>query len=161
MSVTLKLKHVDGLRLRQQQASKVSRTENGAILSGTEWKFEHYPAERDGSPGSIDQDRHIRELDADGQKRRLGTYTAYVTAGLKNLVVELKQPKVTHIDFQNSALRNSLRIRYQILEEVKKDGKKSAFEWRDSGAPQYVPPNTWTGVFVGDKQRAIVDEMPT
>lgn len=153
MSITLKLKHLDTLRLRQQSAQKVERTENGAIVKGTEWKFD---------PDDCKQDEDQRKVGPDGKHEKLGTYTVYITAGLKNLVLELKG-KVVHVDFRNGSLRNTLRIKYQKAVEVKdkKDEKKIHTEWRDEGTPQYIPANAWTGVFVGDGQRAIVDEMPT
>ena len=149
MSITLKLQHQDNLRLRQQSAHKVERTESGTILKGTEWRFE---------PEDCKQDEDLRKIDAEGKKLKLGTYTIYITAGLKNLVIERKG-KVEHVDFRNSSLRNQMRVKYQKL--VKPDPKKTNQEWRDDGIPQYIPANTFTGVFVGDGQRAIVDEMPT
>jgi hypothetical protein len=153
MSVTLKLKHQDGTRFRQQMARKVERTENGTVLKGTEWAFEREDCQ---------QDEDARKVDSDGKKLKLGTYTIYVTAGLKNLVIE-KKGKVEHVDFRNSSLRNQLRVQYQKLVDAneKKGDKKPHFEWRNDGSPQYVPANTFTGVFVGDNQRAIIDEMPT
>jgi len=144
MSIKLSLKHSDGLRLRNQSATK---TDQGVI-----WKFD---------PEDCKQDEDLRHVEPDGSHTKLGTYTTYITTGLKNLVVERKG-KVDHFDFRNSALRNQLRIRYQKLVEVKtgKEGKVSK-EWRFDGQPTYIPPNTWSGVFVGDGQRAILDEMPT
>lgn len=158
MSITLKLQHVDGLRLRQQAATKVERTEAGSIIRGVDWKFE---------PKDCEQEFHQRLVGADGKKVKLDHYIVYVTAGLKNLVVE-KKGKVESYNFQNSALRNQMRVKYQKLVAVEKDGKpaktkegKPIMEWKDDGSPQYVPSNTFTGVYVGDGQRAIVDEMPT
>jgi hypothetical protein len=157
MSVTLKLKHLEGLRLRNQSAHKIARTgkegDGGTVIKGEEWKFD---------PDDCKQDEDQRKVEADGSHVKLGTYTVYITAGLKNLVVERKG-KVEHVDFKNSALRNQLRIRYQKLvdENAGKEGKKPHLIWKPEGQPQYIPANTWTGVFVGDGQRAIVDEMPT
>lgn len=153
MSVTLKLKHMEGLVLRQQMARHVDRTDSGTIIKGTEWVFEREP---------VKQDEDLRKVEADGSHVKLGTYTVYVTAGLKNMVVE-KPGKIEHVDFRNSSLRNQLRLKYQKKADVN-SGKKDAkphLEWRDEGAPQYIAPNVWTGVFVGDGQRVIVDEMPT
>ncbi len=146
MSVKLQLKHSEGLRLRNQSAIK---NESGKDLI---WKFDTEDCK---------QDEDLRRVEADGSHTKLGTYTTYITAGLKNLVVE-RNGKVEHIDFRNSSLRNQLRIRYQKAVEIKnhKDSK-AHIEWRFDGQPTYIPANTWTGVFVGDKQRAIVDEMPT
>jgi hypothetical protein len=56
-----------------------------------------------------------------------------------------------------------MRIKYQTLEKTgrkTKDGKE-VHEWKDSGQPQYIPPNTFGGAFVGDNQRAILEECPT
>lgn len=153
MSVTLKLKYLEGLRLRNQSAHKLDRTVDGAIVKGEEWKFD---------PDDCKQDEDPRKVESDGSHVKLGTFTIYITAGLKNLVVE-KKGKVEHVDFRNAALRNQLRVKYQKLVDVNagKEGKKPHLEWRTEGQPQYIPANTWTGVFVGDGQRAIVDEMPT
>lgn len=156
MSIKLSLKHLEGLRLRQQAASKVEPKEGEKPTNELVWRFEHDDCKQDEDP---------RRLEADGSHVKLGTYTVYITANLKNLVVELKG-KVIPVDFRNSALRNQIRIRYQKLVDVSKaeEGKpkpKPKLVWQNDGQPQYVPANTWTGVFVGDGQRAIVDEMPT
>jgi hypothetical protein len=47
MSVTLKLPYVEGIRLRQQMATNVSRTVDGAVIGGKEWKFESKDVERE------------------------------------------------------------------------------------------------------------------
>jgi hypothetical protein len=150
MSITLKLNHVEGLNLRQQAAHKVVRTEDGHVVGGVDWKFE---PPTDVEAGSLARDTHIRELDSKGRPKKLDTYTVYITAGLKNLVVSKKGPIVS-VDFRNSSLRNQMRIKLQKLDPKSK-------QWKDDGAPQYVPPNSPWGVFVGDGQRAILDEMPT
>ena len=149
MSITLKLNHVDGLNLRQQMANKVERTEGNQVVRGTEWKLE--PA-IDPVTG-LDQDRDIRKIGVDGKKEKLGTYTVHITAGLKNLIVSKKGPIVS-VDFRNSSLRNQMRIKMQKFDT--KDKK-----WKDDGSAQYIPPNSPYGVYVGDGQRAILDEMPT
>lgn len=149
MSIKLSLKHSEGLRLRNQSAIKVEK--DGKPTNEVVWKFD---------PEDCKQDEDLRKVEADGSHVKLGTYTSYITTGLKNLVVERKG-KVEHVDFRNSSLRNQLRIRYQKLVEVKKGDKVTGKEWRFDGQPTYIPANTWTGVFVGDGQRAILDEMPT
>ena len=159
MSITLKLKHVEGLLLRNQSAHKLDRTVDGTIVKGEEWRFD---PDVDPQHKGLKQDEDPRKVETDGSYVKLGTYTIYITAGLKNLVVE-KKGKIEHIDFRNSSLRNQIRVRYQKLVNVNagKDGKKPDMKWQNDGQPQYVPANAWTGVSVGDGQRAIVDEMPT
>jgi hypothetical protein len=172
LSIQLKLTHADGLRLRQQSATDVERVEKVPGQDGAEielkikakdWKFDKL-TDYEGRPvDEVDQDRDHRQVDLAGKKLKLGTYSIYITAGTRNLVVERKG-KVTSLDFMNRALRNQLRIKYQILKETgrkTKDGKP-IHQWEDSpGQATYVPPNTWAGAFVGDNQRAIIDEMPT
>jgi hypothetical protein len=150
MSVTLRLNHVDGLKLRQQSAHKITRTPDGQVVNGLEWKFE---PPTDPVNETLMQDEDPRRRDSQGKPTKLGTYTVYITAGLKNLVVSKKGPIVS-VDFKNSSLRNQMRTKVQKLDPKTK-------QWKDDGAPQYVPPNTAYGVFVGDNQRAILDEMPT
>lgn len=147
MSIKLTLKYSEGLRLRNQSAHV--DPESKAV----EWKFD---------PDDVKQDEDLRRVEADGTHTKLGTFTVFVTHNLKNLIVERKG-KVEHVDFRNSSLRNQIRIRYQKLvdEHAGKEGKKPHLVWRPEGQPQYIPANTWTGVFVGDGQRAVVDEMPT
>jgi hypothetical protein len=172
MSVQLKLQDSEGLRLRQQSATDVERKEkvkgqDGAevelLIKSKDWKFDKL-ADYEGKPVDfMDQDRDARLVDGAGKKMKLGTYSPYITAGTKNLVVERKG-KVKSLDFLNRAIRNTLRIKYQILKETgrkTKDGKP-IFQWEDSpGQATYVAPNEWGGAFVGDNQRAIIDEMPT
>lgn len=154
MSIMLKTKHVDGLRLRQQ--SNVGTAKDGVTTK--EWKFE---------PDECRQDEDSRLVGADGKKIKLGTYTVYLTAQVRNLVIE-KKGKLESYDLKNSALRNQMRVQYQKLVPLIKDDKpaktkegKTIMEWKNDGAPQYTPPNTVGGAFVGDGQRVIVDEMPT
>jgi hypothetical protein len=176
MSIQLKLNHEEGLRLRQQTAHKVERVEGiadksgttpGAVKSGTDWKFDKYQEDNGKTTDEVPQDRDPRRVGNDGKKIPLGTYTLHITAGMRNLVVERKG-KVSPFNFKNEAVRNQMRIRYQVLSvkkgkdgsPVQKDGKP-VHVWEDSGQPQYIPPNTFGGVYVGDNQRAILDEMPT
>lgn len=168
MSIALKLIHTDGLRLRQQTAQEVERVgvENSvAVGREKSWKFEK-AFDYEGKPildGTVDQDRDPRLVDTNGKKQKMGTYTVYITAGLKNLVVELKG-KIRSFDFKNPAIRNHIRIRYQTLKDTGRKSKegKPIVTWEDvEGAPTYIAPQTFGGAYVGDTQRAIVDEMPT
>jgi hypothetical protein len=171
MSIMLKLTHEEGLRLRQQTAHKVDRVPGiedksgatpGPVKSGTDWKFDRFQDETGRTFEEVQQDLDTRRIGNDGKKLPLGTYTIHITAGMRNLVVERKG-KVTSFNFKNPAVRNQMRIRYQTLEKTGRKTKegKEIHEWKDSGQPQYIPPNTFGGVFVGDNQRAILDEMPT
>lgn len=163
MGIRLKIQHREGLRLRQQTAQQVTRAEGNVVTAGTDWKFDKH-TDYEGRPiDELDQDRDVRLVDGSGKKVRLGTYTVHINAGTHNLVIEQKG-KVKSLDFKNEAIRNQIRIRYQELVNtgrVTKD-KKPIFEWKDqAGAPIYVAPNTWGGAFVGEGQRAVLDEMPT
>lgn len=170
MSIQLKLIHEDGIRLRQQSAHKVERVkpmvdgkpvEGGVVKSGTDWKFDKFQFPNGQMVEDCQQDEDPRRVGNDGKKLKLGTYTLHITAGTRNLVIERKG-KTQAFNFNNTALRNQMRIKYQTLEKTeRKSGGKDVYEWRDSGLPQYVSPNTPCGVFVGDNQRAIIDEMPT
>jgi hypothetical protein len=162
MSVTLKLNHEDGIRLRQQAATKVERVQTEVdghkvdtpiVSKGVDWRFEREDVQQDEDP---------RKVDTNGRKIKLGTYTVYITAGLKNLVVERKGP-VKPYNFHNNSIRNQIRIQPQKLTEVKKgkEGEKPVMGWKNDGTPTYVPANTFGGVFVGDNLRAVIDEMPT
>jgi hypothetical protein len=180
MSVTLKLNHEEGIRLRQQEVHKVEqkvprKVERKNELTGetehvtehdtvkvTEWRFRKILASDGKTTEDCQQDEDPRRVGSDGRKVQLGTYTVHVTAGMNNLVIERKG-KVAPFNFKNGAIRNQVRIKYQRLVDsgrVTKD-KKPIYEWKDDGQPQYLPPNTFGGAFVGDGQRAIVDEMPT
>lgn len=170
MSIQLKLSHEEGVRLRQQSAHKVERVktlvdgkevEGGPVKAGTDWRFDKFQFPNGQTTDECQQDEDPRRVGNDGKKLKLGTYTLHVTAGARNLVIERKG-KVAAFNFKNTALRNQMRIRYQTLEKTERQHKgKDVYEWHDSGMPQYIPPNTPCGVFVGDNQRAIVDEMPT
>lgn len=170
MSIQLKLNHEDGVRLRQQSAHKVERAANlvdgkeaggGPVKAGTDWRFDKFQFPNGQTTDECQQDEDPRRVGNDGKKLKLGTYTLHVTAGSRNLVVERKG-KTAAFNFKNTALRNPMRIKYQTLEKTdRKQNGKDVHEWRDSGQPQYIPPNTPCGVFVGDSQRAVIDEMPT
>jgi hypothetical protein len=170
MSIQLKLTHEEGIRLRQQSAHKVERVKmivdgkevaGGAVKGGTDWRFDKFQFPNGQMVEECQQDEDPRRVGPDGKKIKLGTYTIHITAGTRNLVIERKG-KVAPFNFKNTAVRNQMRVRYQTLEPTdRKKGDKVVHEWKDSGLPQYIPPNTPCGVFVGDNQRAIVDEMPT
>lgn len=162
MSIELRLTHEEGLRLRQQSAHAVTRAEGNVVTAGKDWKFDKLQ-DYEGKPvDEVDQDRDARQVDGAGKKLKLGKYTVHITAGTRNLVVERKG-KVKSLDFLNRAIRNQLRIKYQELKDTgRKVNGKAIHEWKDSAGPAlYIPPNTWGGAFVGDGQRAVIDEMPT
>lgn len=166
MAIQLKLQHEEGLRLRQQTAHKVERKGGqdggGVPVMGTDWRFDRFQNADGHSTDEVPQDRDPRRVGADGKHIPLGTYTVHVTANMRNLVVERKG-KVTPFNFKNPAIRNQMRVKYQTLEKTgrkTKDGKE-IHEWKDSGQPTFIAPNTFGGAFVGDNQRAILDEMPT
>lgn len=172
MSVTLKLTHEEGIRLRQQSAHRVEHTEERTdTLTGektkvgktsVDWRFVKRPASDGKIVEDCQQDEDPRRVDSNGRKMQLGTYTVHVTAGMNNLVIERKG-KVAPFNFKNGAIRNQVRIQYQRLVDSGRQtkDKKPVHEWKNDGAPQYLPPNTFGGAFVGDGQRAIIDEMPT
>lgn len=174
MSIQLRLQHEEGLRLRQQQASDVVRTEDRLVDGQTirgglvvpaiskEWKFVRGQDNNGHPTEDVQQDEDLRRVDSNGKKMKLGTYTVHVTAGVRNLVIE-RNGKTAAYSFKNPAVRNQVRVKYQVLEKTgrkTKDGK-DVHEWHDSGTPAYFPPNAFMGVSVGTGTRAIVDEMPT
>jgi hypothetical protein len=167
MSITLKLTHEEGVRLRQQSANKIEHKEDKenpekVTRTSTEWRFMKRIANDGKTVEECQQDEDPRRVDNNGRKLQLGTYTVHVTAGMNNLVIERKG-KVTPFNFKNNAIRNQLRVQYQRLTDTGRKTKeqKTVYEWKNDGPAQYVPPNTFSGAFVGDSQRAIVDEMPT
>ena len=164
MSVTLKLVHEEGIRLRQQSAHKTEHKDEktGASTSTVDWRFIKRQAPDGRHVEECAQDEDPRRIDANGRKLQLGTYTVHITAGANNLVVERKG-KVAPFNFKNNAIRNQVRVQYQTLVESGRKTKegKPVHEWKNDGVAKYIPPNTFDGVFVGDGQRAIVDEMPT
>lgn len=157
MSIALKFMHIDGLRLRQQSAHDVERTPDNQIVGGKEWRFDIGP---DRKPLEVEQDKDERRRDAKGMPELMGTYTAHITAGLRNLVVE-KSGKAENIQFRNGSVRNKMKVRYQKLVTIKneKTGKDSQ-KWEDAGT-QFVDANTYGGAFIGDGTRVILDEQPT
>lgn len=172
MSITLKLSHEEGIRLRQQSAHKVDHTEEHVdkltgekvktVTSAVDWRFVKRPASDGKIVEECQQDEDPRRVDSNGRKVQLGTYTLHVTANMNNLVIERKG-KVAPYNFKNGAIRNQVRVQYQRLVESGRKTKegKPVHEWKNDGAAKYIPPNTFDGVFIGDGQRAIVDEMPT
>lgn len=163
MSVTLKLQHEDGLRLRQQSAHKLEDKDltTGEPVHSVEWRFVKRPASDGKLVEDCQQDEDPRRVDGHGRKMQLGVYTLHITAGMNNLVVERKG-KVAPLNFKNPAIRNQIRIQYQkLVDSGRQKDKKPIYEWKNDGPPQYIPPNTFGGAFVGDGQRAILDEMPT
>jgi hypothetical protein len=172
MSVTLKLVHEEGIRLRQQAAHKIERTEEKtdaltgekteAVPASVEWRFVKRPASDGKLVEECQQDEDPRRVDSNGRKVQLGTYTVHITHGMNNLVIERKG-KVAPFNFKNGAIRNQVRVQYQRLVDSgrKTKDKKPVHEWKNDGAAQYIPSNTFGGAFVGDGQRAILDEMPT
>jgi hypothetical protein len=163
MSVTLKLVHEEGVRLRQQAAHKIEEKDltTGEPTQSVDWRFVKRPASDGRLVEECQQDEDSRRVDANGRKAQLGTYTVHVTAGMNNLIIERKG-KVAPFNFKNPAIRNQVRVQYQkLVDSGRKLNEKPVFEWKNDGAPQYLPPNTFGGAFVGDGQRAIVDEMPT
>lgn len=163
MSVTLKLQHEEGIRLRQQSAHKIeSKDLTGTPTQTVEWRFVKRPASDGKIVEECQQDEDPRRVDSHGRKMQLGTYTLHITAGMNNLVIERKG-KVAPYSFKNPAIRNQVRVQHQKLVESgrkTKDGKP-VHEWKNDGAAKYISPNTFDGVFVGEGQRAILDEMPT
>jgi len=176
MSIQLKLRHEEGLRLRQQTAQSTERGPTGNVIRATDWKFSKYQDSNGHVTEDIQQDLDPRRVGSDGKKIPIGVYTVHVTHNQHNLVVERKG-KIAAFNFQNPAIRNQMRVTYQELKpKLDKDGKpvttkvkqkngpeveKPVNVWENSGQPQYIPPNTWGGVFIGDNQRAILEEMPT
>jgi hypothetical protein len=164
MSVTLKLQHEEGIRLRQQSAHKIEHVDDKTKISSTQtdWRFVKRPASDGKIVEECQQDEDPRRVDSHGRKAQLGTYTVHITAGMNNLVIERKG-KVAPYSFKNPAIRNQVRVQHQRLVDSGRKTKdaKPVHEWKNDGAAKYIPPNTFDGVFVGDGQRAILDEMPT
>lgn len=154
MAIALRFEHVDGIRLRQQMAQKTERNKDGVISLGTEWRFEKAPGSREDAEVPRDVDQRTKEPTS--------TYSPTINYGLKNLIVERKGP-IVHLQFRNSSVRNQLRIKVQSLTSTGKKGSDGVEikKWQDSGPVQYLAPQMWGGVAVGDGVRAILDEMPT
>jgi hypothetical protein len=163
MSVTIKLNHEEGIRLRQQAAHKIDHKDlTGAVTQSVDWRFVKRPASDGKIVEECQQDEDPRRVDSNGRKAQLGTYTVHITAGMNNLVIERKG-KVAPYSFKNPAIRNQVRVQHQRLVDSGRQtkDKKPVHEWKNDGAAKYIPPNTFDGVFVGDGQRAILDECPT
>lgn len=164
MSVTLKLVHEEGIRLRQQAAHKIDHKDEktGAVTQTVDWRFVKRPASNGKIVEECQQDEDPRRVDSSGRKIQLGTYTVHITSGMNNLVVERKG-KVAPFNFKNNSIRNQVRIQYQkLVDSGRKTNKdQPVHEWKNDGPAKYIPSNTFDGVFVGDGQRAIVDECPT
>ena len=167
MSIQLKLQHEEGIRLRQQTAQIVERNIDGAVVKGTDWKFNKFQDAGGNATEDIQQDLDPRRVGSDGRKVPLGTYTVHATYNQHNLVIERKG-KIKSYDFKNPAIRNQMRVKYQTMVPKKgKDGApilkdgKPVHVWEDSGQPQYVPPNSFAGAMIGDGVRVILDELPT
>src|ERR1035438_9441743 len=111
MSVTLKLVHEEGIRLRQQAAHKTEHMDEKTGLSSiqTDWRFVKRPDSGGKVVEECQQDEDPRRVDSSGRKVQLGTYTVHVTHGTNNLVVERKG-KVTPFNFKNGAIRNQVRV---------------------------------------------------
>jgi hypothetical protein len=158
MAIALRLEHVDGLRLRQQLATaKRNNTKEGdnTILGGVDWHFEKVSGTHEDAVVPRDLDARTREP--------TNTYSPTINFGLKNLVIERKGP-ITHLEFRNTSVRNQLRIKTQTNVSTGRRTKDGADikVWEDSGVPpQYLAPQLWGGVAVGDGTRVILDEMPT
>jgi hypothetical protein len=159
MSIALQIQHVDGLRLRQQLAIKVERiagteTSDGLVKGATEWRFEKEPGTH--KDMDVPQDRDKRN-----PEKVLGTYSPCISYALKNLVIEMKG-KLINVDFRNTSVRNTLRIKVQTLVGTgrKNKAEEEIKEWKDQGVT-YLPATQWGGFSVGDGQRVVLDEMPT
>lgn len=153
MAIQLNIKHIDGLRLRQQIAQKVERASDAGVVSGTEWKFD---------PAGVSRDLDPRNRDGNGAPIQLPSYTAYIAHGLRNLVIERKGAP-TNIEFRNPSLRNSIKFQGQELKATGRKDKDGVAikEWRNYGTALYLPPNSPCGAHVGDGIRAILEEQPT
>lgn len=139
MATSIQIRHVEGLRLRQQTLREVPDSKHkgdGQPPLIKAWKFE---------PDDVRQDLDIRT------HQPLGIYTAHTAYNLRNLVIE-RAGKGENVTFRNANVRQVLNVKQQVL-----DGNK---KWRPNGVAQ-IPPNTWGGVFVGDGNRAVVEELPT
>jgi len=157
MAIMLKIEHKEGVRLRHQIAKNAVFSEGGVgtggvAISGTEWAFEGEDCQRD-----IDD----RRRDNRGKPMLMDSYTVYISANTKNLVIE-KKGKPEPFQFRNASLRNLLKIRTQEFADTGRKDKtgKPIKEWKTIKT-EYLPANEWGGVFAGDGVRAILDEMPT
>ncbi len=139
MATQIQIKDVVGLRLRQQTLREVPDSKHkgdGEPPLIKAWKFE---------PVDVNQDIDVRTHEP------LGIYTVHVAYNLRNLVVERKG-KGENVTFRNANVRQVLRVRQETLDANKK--------WKPAGT-NMIAPNTWGGVFVGDGNRAVIEELPT
>jgi len=140
MATQIQVRHIEGLRLRQQTLREVPDSKHkgeGEPPMIKVWKFE---------PQDVPQDLDVRT------REPLGIYSVHVAYNLRNLVVERKG-KGENVTFRNANVRQVLRIKQEAL-----DGNK---KWKPAGAPILLDPNTWGGAFVGDGNRAVIEELPT
>lgn len=145
MSTQIQIRHIDGLRLRQQIFKDVPDSRFAGELKEGEspptvkaWKF-------DAGAGDVRQDEDNRTHEP------LGVYSPYIGYSLRNLVIERKG-KQENVTFRNGNVRQTLKVTQQELGKDKK--------WKPVGT-NMIPPNSWGGAVVGDGNRAIVEELPT
>ena len=115
MSVTLKLVHEEGIRLRQQSAHRIEHKDektDKVTHTSVDWRFVKRPASDGKVVEECQQDEDPRRVDSNGRKMQLGTYTLHITAGMNNLVIERKG-KVSPYSFKNPAIRNQVRVQHQ------------------------------------------------
>lgn len=171
MAVQIQFRHVEGMRIRQQTFRDIPHTvpaklkrapdpnfpddpsrsievllEPERIENVREWKFE---------PEDIPQDEDART------HKPTGVYTVHLAYNLKNVVLERKGPG-ENVTFRNAGIRNTLRIWQQTFTDTGKlsKGGKAIKDWVKQ-SPSLLAPNTYGGVFIGDGNRAIVEELPT
>ena len=145
MSTLIQLRHIDGLRIRQQDYKDVPDSRfTGDLKDGEQppmvkrWKFP-----TDGGDVRQDVDNRTHEP--------MGTYSPYIAYNLRNLVIE-RRGKPENVTFRNANVRQVLKVTQQELGKDKK--------WKPNGVTM-IQPNTWGGVHVGEGNRAIVEELPT
>lgn len=143
MSTLIQLRHIDGLRVRQQEFKEVPDSSFKGKEGDTPpmvkaWRF---PADGGDVRQDVDQRTHVP----------VGTYSPYIAYNLRNLVIERKG-KQENVTFRNANVRQVLKVTQQELGKDKK--------WKPSST-NLIPANEWGGVVVGDGNRAIVQELPT
>lgn len=158
MTIFLKIEDIDGLRIRQQVATTVTRvTESemsgGLVVGGKDWKFEKDPLTKKDVDVALDLDPRTQQP--------LKTHSFSLSFGLKNAVVD-RHGKAENVAFRNESVRNVLRVKVQSFEPTDKRGHDKEFikVWKDHST-LFVQPGQWGGAVVGDGLRAILDEMPT
>lgn len=145
MSTMIQLRHIDGLRVRQQDYKDVPDSRfKGELKEGEQlptvkaWRF---PV--DGGEVRQDVDNRTHEP--------LGSYSPYIGYNLRNLVIDRKG-KQENVTFRNGNVRQSLKISQQELGRDKK--------WKPAGV-SILSANSWGGCVVGDGNRAVIEELPT